>query len=58
LDSFKIHILRARPKPDKGVKCPRVIPGVGKCPTPPLPSSNKISNFKCWGEGGDGHCWN
>jgi len=34
LDSFKIHILHARPKPDKDVKCPGVVPGVGKCPTP------------------------
>ena len=27
LGSFKIHILHARPKPDKDVKCPGVVPG-------------------------------
>ena len=34
LDSFKIHILHARPKPDKDVKCPGVVPGGRQMPDP------------------------
>ena len=39
-----ILISYARPKPDKDVKCPGVVPGVGKSPTPGIDKISKKKN--------------